>query len=105
MTAVEFAKLVKKAKRRADGKWWDARCPGHDDQRASLSFTDGDHAMVVECHAGCSREQIAASVGLTVADLSRHPERRSRSRREVAVYDYRDGRNDVLYQVVRFEPK
>lgn len=72
MTALEFARLVKNAKRRADGEWWDSVCPGHADRRASLSFTDGDVALVVQCHAGCTRERIAAGVGRTVADFSHH---------------------------------
>ena len=101
MMAAEFAKLVKNATRRADRKWWDARCPAHDDRRASLSFCDGDMSLVVECHAGCSREHIAAGVGRTIADF-RH---RSGHRREVAVYPYRDERGELLFEEVRFEPK
>lgn len=106
MIAAEFAKLVRHAKRRPDGKWWDAQCGAHDDRHASLSFADGDHALVVACHAGCSREQIAAAVGRTVADFS-HPEngRRAPSRRIIATYDYRSAAGELLYQVVRFEPK
>ena len=38
MTAAEFAKLVRGARRRADGQWWDGRCSAHGDRRASLSF-------------------------------------------------------------------
>lgn len=107
MMAVEFAKLVKNARQRAGSEWWDARCPGHDDRRASLSFCDGDHALVVECHAGCSRERIAAAVGRRIADFAHHeanggPRER---RREVATYDYHDEQGEFLYQVVRYEPK
>jgi hypothetical protein len=106
MMAGEFAKLVKNAKRRADGKWWDAHCPAHHDQRSSLSFADGDHALGVKCQAGCTREQIVASLTLTVADL-RHRRNggRRQERREVAAYDYRDERGALVSQNVRFEPK
>ncbi len=106
MTAVEFARLVKNAKRRTDGKWWDTRCPGHDDQHASLSFADGDYALVTECHAGCSREQIATGAGVTVADFShKSNEPRTSDRRVTATYDYTDEAGALLYQVVRYEPK
>jgi hypothetical protein len=106
MTALEFAKLVKRAKRRADGKWWDAQCPAHDDRRASLSYTDGDHALVVQCHAGCTRAQIAAAVGHTVLDFS-HTKSNGRTvkPRIVRTYVFRDERGEVLFEEVRFEPK
>jgi hypothetical protein len=106
VTAVEFSRLVQQARRRADGKWWDARCPAHDDQRASLSFADGDHALVVECHAGCSREGIAAGVGRSVADFSHRADgtRAGRSR-IVATHDFTDEAGVLLFQEVRYEPK
>jgi len=107
MTALEFSRLVQQARRRADGKRWDGRCPAHEDQRASLSFTDGDDALVVECHAGCQRERIAAALGRTVADFAHRANGgpRERARRIVATYDYRDEHGTVLFQEVRFEPK
>jgi 5S rRNA maturation endonuclease (ribonuclease M5) len=106
MIAAEFAKLVKNAKRRADGKWWDARCPAHDDKRASLSFTDGDHALVVECHAGCSRERIATAAGLRAGDFSHRANGDAKERpRIIATYTYTDERGAPLYEVVRLDPK
>lgn len=106
MTAAEFAQMVKRPKRRADGKWWDAECPAHDDRRASLSFTDGDHALVVDCHAGCSREQIAAAVGRTAADFTyRENGHRAVTPRIVNTYAFRDERGAVLFEEVRLEPK
>lgn len=110
MTAAEFGKLVPRARRRADGQWWDARCPAHDDQRASLSFCDGDTgALIVKCHAGCTLEQIARAVGLDVKALCSPngpgPHPRGSARRIVATYDYTDGAGALLYQVVRYEPK
>lgn len=67
MTAADFAKLVRGSRRRADGEWWDARCPAHHDQHASLSFADGDHALIVHCQAGCSREAIAEGAPVLIA--------------------------------------
>jgi hypothetical protein len=69
MTPVEtlLAKLtgVKKA-----GNGWSARCPAHDDQRASLSIAQGDDGRaLVTCHAGCDTSAILASLGLKLVDL------------------------------------
>jgi hypothetical protein len=106
VTAAEFAELVRDARQRAGSAWWDARCPAHDDRRASLSFADGDHALIVECHAGCSRERIAGALGRTVADFSHQKGGpRARARRILATYDYRDESGALLFQEVRFEPK
>jgi hypothetical protein len=52
------------------GNGWSARCPAHDDRRASLSVTESDDGTVlVKCHAGCSATAIVSAVGLTLADL------------------------------------
>lgn len=49
---------------------WSACCPAHDDTGASLSIAKGDGGKVLlTCHAGCSAEDIAEAVGLTVSDL------------------------------------
>lgn len=105
MTAADFARLVKGARRRADGEWWDSHCPAHDDQRASLSFRDGDHALVVFCQAGCSREAIAAAQGLDVRQLSHNDNGHSEPARLGAAYDYRDADGTLRFQVCRMEPK
>jgi hypothetical protein len=102
MMAVEFAKLVKRARRRADGIWWDGCCPSHDDRHASVSFCDGDEGLIVECHAGCSFEQIAAAVGRRPADFFHNGQG---GRELVAAYDYTDAGGVLAYQVARFEPK
>ncbi len=46
-----------------------ARCPAHNDQRASLSFSYGEKGLLIKCHLGCSLEDITAALGLSVADL------------------------------------
>lgn len=108
MKASEFAALVKGARRRADGTWWDARCPAHDDKKASLSFRDGDRGLVVTCQAHrCTVDAIAAAVGKRVADLfpptGAGPD--ARPSVIVATYDYTDAAGVLRYQVVRYEPK
>jgi hypothetical protein len=52
------------------GTGWSARCPAHDDRRASLSIALGDDGVVlVRCHAGCDPAAILAAIGLKLADL------------------------------------
>ena len=56
------------------GKGWSARCPAHEDRRASLSIAQGDDGRaLVKCHAGCKADAICAAVGLTVLDLVSYP--------------------------------
>jgi hypothetical protein len=69
MTPIEnlLAKLPG-AKKASNG--WSARCPAHDDRRASLSVAQGDDGTaLVKCHAGCDTSAILAAVGLKLADL------------------------------------
>jgi hypothetical protein len=69
MTPIEtlLAKLPG-AKRVSNG--WSARCPAHEDRRASLSIAEGDDGTaLVKCHAGCNTSAILAAVGLKLADL------------------------------------
>lgn len=52
------------------GKGWSARCPAHEDRRASLSIGEGDDGRaLVKCHAGSQVDAVCAAVGLTVVDL------------------------------------
>lgn len=51
---------------------WDARCPcRNDDNNPSLSVAERDGVVLVHCHraGGCTVDQIATSVGLTIKDL------------------------------------
>jgi putative DNA primase/helicase len=49
---------------------YSAKCPAHDDNRASLSISQGDDGRVLlHDHAGCTVAAILAAVGLTMSDL------------------------------------
>jgi len=49
---------------------WTARCPAHRDNHNSLSIATGqDGRILLNCHAGCSVENIADALGLSVKDL------------------------------------
>ena len=61
------------------GTGWTCRCPAHDDQQNSLSMGHADGKWLLKCHAGCSVEEITASIGITLADL----------------FDRKSGRGDV----------
>jgi hypothetical protein len=117
--------LAKTPDAKPTGNGYSARCPAHEDRRASLSLAEGeDGRALVHCHAGCKPEAICAAVGLTVLDLmptaDRLPRRSQNSRKAarrankgnngsapqiVAAYDYRDETGHVLFQAVRYEPK
>ena len=87
---------------RRSGAGWTARCPAHDDRRASLSVGRGDdRRWLLKCHAGCSFDAIVAALGIDAREL--FPAKRrdpAPARRVAAVYDY-----DGVLQVVRYEPK
>src|SRR5262249_32214439 len=55
---------------RKAGNGWSARCPAHEDRKASLSVSEGnDGTALVKCHAGCNTSAILSAIGLTLADL------------------------------------
>ena len=113
MTPVERL-LAKLPDAKQAGKGWSARCPAHEDRRASLSIGEGeDDRALVKCHAGCKPDAICTAVGLRVVDLMptadtlpKPSKPRGNGRpRIVAQYDYRDEAGNVLFQAVRFDPK
>lgn len=84
---------------------WMARCPSHDDAKASLSVGRGeDGRALLKCQAGCEITAIVADLRLQMADL--FPKKPRGDRPGIAAtYDYRDEAGALLYQVVRFDPK
>jgi len=86
---------------RRSGAGWIAKCPAHDDKNPSLSIGDADGKVLLHCHAGCAQ-------GDVIDALKAHgvwqPERTENSR-IVAEYDYTDEQGNLLYQVVRYQPK
>jgi hypothetical protein len=96
------------------GSGWSAQCPGHEDNRNSLSIHRGeDGRWLLKCHAGCALDAILQAAHLAVADLfpSSNGDHRKNggapvsSQRIVATYDYHDAAGELRYQVVRTEPK
>lgn len=94
------------------GGGFSARCPAHDDGRASLSVSTGrDQPVVFHCHAGCEPDDIIEKLGLTWEDLSKPREDRTPPGEwtpagpATAIYDYRDEHGNLLYQVLRTASK
>jgi putative DNA primase/helicase len=99
MNAAEIARHLHGRKQPSG---WVARCPAHEDREPSLSLRDADGKVLVHCHAGC--EQGAVIAALVARDLWPHQESH-RGRRIVTEYNYTDETGELLYQVVRTEPK
>ena len=68
MNARDFLAKFEGAKRVGDGHL--VRCRAHDDRHGSLSISvKPDGTILVNCHAGCTAEQIVRSVGCELRDL------------------------------------
>src|SRR5579872_2504814 len=79
---------------------WTARCPAHADATPSLSVTLGDDGRILlKCFAGCDLEAIVKALDVAVSDLFAGPAVTAPTAE--AIYDYRDERGEVLFQVVR----
>jgi hypothetical protein len=84
-----------------------ARCPAHEDGKASLSVSAGkDHPVLFHCHAGCDRDSVLEKLGLTWEQVCESREDRPRAEwtprgDAVAVYDYVDEDGNLLFQVCR----
>lgn len=98
---------------------WTALCPAHEDQEPSLSIGLGeDSRVLLTCHAGCSVDSVLAAMNFSMMDLypndenhpdtyhSNNPTSTGTTCKKIsAMYDYTDEEGDLVYQVVRYEPK
>ncbi|MFA5151118.1 MAG: hypothetical protein WC554_01015 [Clostridia bacterium] len=90
-----------------------AHCPAHDDNRSSLSISQGNNGnVVIHCFAGCKTEDILAIKGLKIQDLFNKPQNNispilsaATAKKIIESYDYTDENGKLLYQVCRYEPK
>lgn len=82
---------------------WMAQCPAHEDDKASLSIGEDCGKVLIKCHAGCSqRDVIDALKGRGLRKTAPAP---PWARRIIAQFDYTDAAGELLYQIVRFDPK
>jgi DNA primase len=96
------ALLSKLFKVRREGNDWKALCPAHADKNPSLSIRQVDGKILIHCHAGCSTQAILTALGIEARDLF---EDGNGGRQIVAEYDYCDEKGELLFQVVRYQPK
>lgn len=54
---------------RSHGGYYTAECPAHEDQRASLSISQGEKGAILKCHAGCEVDDIRSELKLSWPDL------------------------------------
>jgi hypothetical protein len=87
---------------RANGDW---TCPAHEDHNPSLSVRQGQDAVVLHCHAGCDTADVLKAIGLRWRDLHDEPLQSADKPRIVATYPYMDENGELLYEVVRYDPK
>jgi putative DNA primase/helicase len=94
--------LSKLGRVRREGSQWKALCPAHSDKNPSLSIRQSEERILLYCHAGCPTEAVLAALGMKARDLYGDG---TAAQRIVAEYDYCDEKGELLFQVVRLEPK
>lgn len=78
---------------------YSALCPSHSDKKNSLSITEENGKLLMNCFAGCSYEQIIEALNFQSND-------KVNNQSEVeAIYDYTDENGEILYQKIRNENK
>ena len=99
MTAESLAHALEA---RRVGSQWMAKCPAHQDRNPSLSIHEADGKILLHCHAGCTQRDVIEALRVRGLWESRPIEPQ---RRIVAEYSYTDASGELLYQVLRLEPK
>lgn len=64
----EILQRLDKVKKTGSDKWL-ACCPSHDDRSPSLAIKYTDEKILLHCFAGCSVDEIVASLGHELSDL------------------------------------
>ena len=105
INAESVARSLKNPTKTSSG--WQASCPAHEDFTPSLSISDSDDGIIlVKCHAGCSQNAVIDSLKrIDSWPKSDSNSNESATRHILATYDYTDKNSEILYQVVRYEPK
>ena len=103
----EFLSKLEKLTKTKNG--WESCCPGHDDQRPSLTITEGqDGKILLHCQSnGCEPANIMQCVGMSARDLFLPRASPLSGKRDwgemTASYDYRRADGSLSYQVCRYE--
>lgn len=84
---------VIKAKRIGDN--WQAKCPAHKDDRASLSLSEREGKLLLRCHAGCDFESITnALINLGI---------KNEMENKKTEYEYQDSNGNPRLKVTRVD--
>ncbi len=85
----------------------EARCPAHEDLKASLTIDEKRGELLVCCHVGCATAEVLRLLGLSLRDLypEHTPSPNGARGQIVAAYTYTDEHGVALYEVVRLQPK
>ncbi len=81
------------------GSCWMAPCLSHDDSKPSLSISERGGKLLVHCFAGCPQQTVIAAL------RARGLWEDKRRALIIAEYNYTDEHGELLYQVVRTDPK
>jgi putative DNA primase/helicase len=87
---------------RRSGDEWVARCPAHPDHNPSLSIREMQGKLLLHCHAGCTPEAVCAAAGIEARELFADS---APAPRIGAVYGYLAEGGQLLFEVLRYEPK
>lgn len=99
-----LAKL-NKVKKTSTGWTADCPCAGHKTPKEHLGIMDKGSKAVLTCFNTHSEEEIANALGYESAYYNNDTNRQITQKHEVAHYDYKDADGNLVYQVVRYEPK
>jgi hypothetical protein len=85
---------------------WDAFCPANDDENPSLGIavTENGTVLLICRSQECSADQICKALGLSTRELFASQNGKPRMN-IVAEYKYVDTDGNLLYEVVRLDPK
>jgi putative DNA primase/helicase len=97
------------------GRQRKAQCPHHADRDPSLSITDAESRVLLNCKAGCDTDDVLTELGLARRDLFNEPQCSGKQfaswQRDmcpcepVAYFPYTDEAGTLLYQHVRGQHK
>ena len=100
----DFISLLKGVKKGSDGQFL-ALCPGHHDHSPSLSVTEADDKILIQCFAGCQLADILKPLNLEARDLflNNHGSTVKSTKRLVAPFSYEVEKGKEAFQMRRYD--
>ncbi len=105
-TLDDFLKLFPESPRRKAGNGYLVLCPAHNDRDPSLWITPPQNADFIAdwaCQAGCKREDILISNGLTWDDVRCNSHKSKTEKTLVVTFSYDYAKGHEAYQIRRFD--